>query len=425
MNVRFILTSLLVSAIMFLPRFAAASDFQLDLRGAIEQVLENNPNFRVYRLRREALAGELQNADLNPAWHFNVELENFLGSGDLRDFKGSEWTMTLSRVVERGNKRQARTGVIRQRQALIDAEQQILELNLLSETASRFIDVASEQARLEILQRSVQLASSVLDEVNNRINAGRSHVAERSRAAASLAEAELAVESAEYAKASARFRLASLWGSAEPVFSEVSANLLQVESVGNVRDLIDALEESPAIAVFTSETRLREAEVSLARAQQIADFSIGGGIKHVAEINDTAFVAEFSVPLQSKQRARGAVTTAQANLLRVDSEEAVALQKMRGRLLALDQQRQSAVNRFVALQSSIIPQLEQAFEQTRQAYDSGLYNYLELGAAQRELLNAELERVAAAAQAHQLRIEIERLSGQNYQVVSRATGGNQ
>lgn len=424
MNARIFLAGLLV-AIMFVPPLAAAPASQLDLRDAIEQVLEHNPNFRVYRLRRQALEGELQTADLDPAWQFNAELEKFYGSGDLEEFKGSEWTLTLGRVVERGGKRQARTGVVRHRQALIDAEQQVLELNLLSEAASRLIDVASQQARLEILRRSVELAGSVLDEVNTRIEAGRSHVAERFRAHAALAEAELAVESAEFAMDSARFHLASLWGSTEPAFSSVSANLLQVESIGNVQNLINALEQSPAVTVFTSEARLREAELSLARAQQRADFSVGGGIKHAAEINDTAFVAELSLPLQSKQRARGAMTTAQANLLRVDSEEAVALQKMRGRLLALDQQRQGAVNRFAALQSSIIPQLEQAFEQTRQAYESGLYDYLELSAAQRQLLEAELDLIAAATQAHQLRIEIERLSGQNYQASSRATGGNQ
>ncbi len=425
MNARIFLAGLLVAVAIADPRLAAAQDSQLVLRDAIARVLENNPNFRVYRLRRQALEGELQTAKLDPAWQLNAEVENFWGSGDLNGFNGSEWTLTLGRVVERGDKREARTGVVRHRQALIDAEQQVFELDLLSEAAARLIAVASEQARLEILQRSVELGISVLDEVNNRIAAGRSHVAERSRASAALAEAELAVESAEFAMESARFNLASLWGSTEPTFSNVSVNFLQVESVGSVQDLIDALEQSPVIAIFTSEARLREAELSLARAQQLADFSIGGGIRHAAEINDTAFVAEFSLPLQSRQRARGAMTTAQANLLRIDSEEAAALQKLRGRLLALDQQRQGAVNRFQSLQSNIIPQLQQAYEQTRQAYNSGLYDYLELGAAQRELLEAELELVAAATQAHQLRIEIERLSGQNYQPVSRATGGNQ
>jgi cobalt-zinc-cadmium efflux system outer membrane protein len=420
MNVRKYLASVLVAATISVPPLAAAPSSQLDLRNVIKRVLEHHPNFQVYRLRHQALVGEFQTADLDPAWQFNAEIENFLGSGDLRGVRDTEWTLSLGRIIERGDKRQARTGVVRHRQALLDAEQQIIELDLLSEAASRLIDVAAEQARLEVLQRSVQLAGSVLDEVNSRIDAGRSHVAERSRATAALAEAELDIESAEYALNAARFRLASLWGSTDPTFSRVSASLLQVESPGNVQSLIDALEQSPAIAVFTSETRLREAEVSLARAQQLADFSISGGIKYAAEIDETAFVAEFTLPLQSSQRARGVMTTAQANLLRVDAEETVALQKMRGRLLALDQQRQAAVNRFESLLGKIIPQLQETFEQTRQAYESGLYDYLELSAAQQQLLDAELEMIVAASQAHQLRIEIERLSGQSYQEASHA-----
>ena len=151
-----------------------------------------------------------------------------------------------------------------------------------------------------------------------------------------------------------------------------------------------------------------------ARSRRSADIEVGAGIRHLAELNDTALTFQVSIPLVSKRRAAGAITTAQANLLRVDTERQTALLRMQAQLLILDQQRKLAVNEFNALQVSVLPQLESALDATRTAFEGGRYSYLELSAAQKELLDAESSLIEAAARAHLLRVEIERLSGENY-----------
>lgn len=415
---------LCVGGLLSLP-LGAAPVGELTLREAISRVLAENPQFYIYEVRQQALQGELQSAELNPPWELGAEVENFLGSNAFNGFRQAEWTLTLGRVIERGDKPRARGNVVRRRQALLDGEQQVLELDLLSETASRYIEIATDQARSEILARSVDLAASVLAAVNQRIDAGRSPIAERARAEAALAQARLAMRASDYAENAARYRLAALWGESNPGFSDVSGNLLQVEPVANIDQLLRDMRESPALTVFTSERRLHEAELALASARQAADYSLSGGIKQFGEFDDAAFVARFSMPLQSRERARGEMTTAQANLLRVESEERAALFRMQGQLLALNARRQSAVMQFDTLRSQIIPQLQTAFDQTRDAYENGLYGYLELGAAQQALLDAELALVDASAEAHQLRIEIERLSGQSLGFEANPTGGTQ
>lgn len=415
MNFRNYLT--IISCIVVLlaaTQIYAASDQSISLLDAVRLTLEDNPQFRTYQIRSDAIAGELQSADQNPAIRVSTEIENIIGTGDLNWFQGTEITFSLSQIIELGDKRSLRVNAVSQRQNLLLAEQRVLELDMLSETSARYIELAAAEERQQLLVRATQLASEISDAVTERVVAGRAPEAERARAAAALALARLAEQSAGFTVQAARFRLSSLWGLLEPEFIETEANLLQVEELTDINTLLQKLDQNPTIQIFASTSRLREAQLREARSERRANIEVGAGIRHMAELNDTAFVVQASMPLASKRRARGAITTAQANLLRVDSEKETALLNMKAQLLSLGQQRDLAVNEFTTLRDLVLPQLENALDATRLAFESGRYSYLEMSAAQKELLDAELSLIQAASRAHLLRVEIERLSGESY-----------
>ena len=58
-----------------------------------------------------------------------------------------------------------------------------------------------------------------------------------------------------------------------------------------------------------------------------------------------------------------------------------------------------------------MPQLEQALEDTRRAFELGRYSYLEWRAVQGELLEANESLLENSIDAHGIAIEIERLTG--------------
>lgn len=407
------ITSCVVTALVATQIYAAPAE-SIGLLDAVRLTLENNPQFRTYQLRSDAITGELQTADQKPAIRINTEVENVFGTGDLNWFQGTEISFSLSQIIEFGDKRFLRVNAVSQRQNLLLAQQRILELDLLSQTSSRYIELATAEAMQQLQARATQLAREISAVVTDRVVAGRAPEADRARAAAALALASLAEESAGYTIQAAKFKLSSLWGLLEPDFTETEANLLQVEELTDINILLQKLDQNPAIEIFASTSRLREAELREAKSQRSADIQIGAGIRHLAELNDTALVFQASMPLSSKRRARGAITTAQANLLRVDSEKESALLRMKAQLLSLGQQRELAVNEFTTLQSLVIPQLENALNATRLAFEGGRYSYLEMNAAQNQLLNSELARIQAASRAHLLQVEIERLSGESY-----------
>jgi cobalt-zinc-cadmium efflux system outer membrane protein len=79
-------------------------------------------------------------------------------------------------------------------------------------------------------------------------------------------------------------------------------------------------------------------------------------------------------------------------------------------LYELHQQLSRSIEDVRALKDDIRPRSAEALSETQRAYERGRYSYLELVDAQREYLAVQAALIAAAANAHLLRVEIERLT---------------
>jgi cobalt-zinc-cadmium efflux system outer membrane protein len=88
--------------------YAALNDvnraFPMTLESAIKRTLINNPQLHEFNFRQRVIAGEAKTAALRPSYAVGVEVENFLGSGDVSGIKDVELTITLSSVIEMGDK---------------------------------------------------------------------------------------------------------------------------------------------------------------------------------------------------------------------------------------------------------------------------------------------------------------------------------
>jgi len=384
----------------------------INLRDAFEAVMQSNPRLRSFQFREDALRGSRESADLNPPLRANGGIEEFLGTGNLQDFSATELNIGLSQVIELGGKRQARLGVANQRIDLLEAEQRVVELDLLGETIQRFLDVASAQQLVELQQRATEIANQTIELLEPLVAAGRSPQLEQDRAEAARIRAEAAEARAIALFDSARIRLSSMWAISEPQFDAVDANLLTVGNPGSLQTLLSNLASNPNVAIYASEERLREAELQQANTLKQSNIEWSAGIRHLRELNDTAFTLGVSMPLFAESRAQGQIREARANLQEVEARRAVTLNRLRGEITSLYQRLNQTISEVNLLQSEVLPRLESVQEQSRVAYENGTYSYLELISAQQENLDTELALINSATTAHKLRAEIERLSGE-------------
>lgn len=389
---------------------AEPTDGPLSLREAIDATLRANPQLKSYRFREQALDGERNTANLRPPLQVNTSLEDAFGSGNLNTLDRAEFTLSLSRVIELGDQRNARIDVVNQRVDLLRAEQRVTELDLLADLTRRFIATAAAQEQLVLQQRATALARQTLDALEPLVTAGQSPASEQARANAALDRARLAEGHAQTMLETAKIDLAAMWGS-QPDFEGVGADFHQAGTAGVLSDVLLELDANPDLLLFASAERLLDAQLLEAQSEQRGTMQWTAGIRHLRESGDTGLVLSASLPLGARERASGAIATAQANRQEVAIRRAIALNRMRAQLSGLHLQLSQAIVEVNTLRGSVLPQLDSALQQTREAYLGGRYSYFELVSAQQEYLDAEAALIEVTTEAHVLRTEIERLSG--------------
>lgn len=387
----------------------------LSLQQAVAAALERNPALQTFDFRFRALDARAQQAALRPATGVSLDVENIAGSGDLNGIDGAEATLALSQVIELGGKREARIGTTEASRSALETERWAAQLDVLAEVTRRFIAVAQRQKGLQLTRDAVALAEKTVEASERRVNAAKAPHAEFDRARILLDRARLDEHAALADLDAARKQLAATWGESQPVingqlFGEVLADLFILPPTGDFRVLVQQLAHNPNFLRYASEARLLDAELRLASTLRRPDITLGAGLRRLEESKDQAFVVSLAVPLRSSRRAESFVAEARANRELVDAERRAAEVKAQATLYELHRQLSRAVSEATTLRDDIKPRSAEALEETAYGYRRGRYSYLELVDAQREYLAVQEALISAAASAHGLRTEIERLT---------------
>ena len=391
---------------------AEATNNALTLNTALKRALEQNPSLKVFDFRNIALGGQLETANLKPAYELGLETENFSGSDELSGFDGAELTVSLSSVLEMGDKRASRQGIVSNGRSVLDAQRQVESLALLGEVTRRYVDVLTAQEQVSLAKEADELASQTLNIVAKRANAGATPDAEVKRAQAAASQAQLTLLSTQQQLEYLKVSLAALWGETSPNFAKIDGDLFHFGADVEFEMLYAKVEKNPAIQIFAAEERLKEAEVRLAKTQSRADISWSVGVRRFQESDNSALVAGFSMPLFSSKRNSGAISSARAQRSEIFVQKEVALLNMHTQLFRAFHNRKQAILVAKELQNTIIPALEEALKEIQSAYQSGRYGYLEYVSARQELLSAKRTLIESASSALTYGAEIEQLTAE-------------
>lgn len=389
----------------------AASAPSLTLEQAIQLVIDNNPRLKAAEYEERAAAAKIRQSESTPPYRMNLTVENFAGTGDAGGADLMETTLSLSQVLELGGKRTGRSEVAQEEANLQSDERGIERLDLLAETARRFVHVAADQERLAIARDAVVLAEQTQNFIKRRVDAGKSPAAESRRAGISVYRNQLDLEHAEHGMESARLGLSILWGESRPSWGTAVANLFELGQVEEFESYEGLLDRNPDLVRFATTQRLAEARGRLARSRGRPDVELSGGVRFLNESADATLVLTASFPFGSSRRA--APFMDEADMLNrreplIFEERRLSLQAA---LFEMVQELRHTEAQIKMLRERIIPEAERVLQDYEEGYGAGRFSYLELIDAQRLLLSSRLELVTAAADFHLYRIEIDRLTG--------------
>jgi cobalt-zinc-cadmium efflux system outer membrane protein len=384
---------------------------ELSLSMAVAAAQARNPELAANAYELSIADARTLQAGLRPNPQLALELENFAGSGVASGVDALETTLTLSRVIEMGRKRELRRDAAGYARELAGVDRQARQLDVLAEVTRRFVEVVLAQQHDALAQEAVQLAEQTLAAISARVDAARSPEAERSRARIALTRARIEQQQAGSALLGARRSLAATWSSRAAQFSRASADLYVMPPVESLEDWVQRMGASPDFLRFASESRLRDAEIRLARAQARQDLNAGLGVRHLQASGDVALVAGFSIGMPWSNSNQGAIREAELRREQSLASAQAAQLNAEATVYRIYQELTAVRWRTETLLQTAIPQAQGALEQTRYGYERGRFSYLELASAQQELIGLRAAAIDAAGDFHLLLSELERLTG--------------
>jgi len=385
---------------------------ELRLAQAVTLALEHNPDLAVAAYEVKAADARQVQSRLRRNPDLALDFEDFAGSGAYRGTDSMQSTLSLSQVIELGDKRGQRMSVAAANREMTGIDYQARALDVLGELTRRFVDVAAAQEQVKLAESALTLIQRTQEAIAARVKAARSPLADLSRARIALLRAELDLRQAQSVFASSRVQLSALWGDSTATFNGVQANLFDLTPLRPYDDLKAALERNPDFLRLASQTRLREAEWRLAQAQARPNLTVGIGVRRFAATHDTGLVAGFSVGLPLFDRNQGAVAEAAERRRQSQAENDAARIRAEATLYALYRQASISRETVERLRRNALPEARTALEQSQYAYDRGRFSYLDLAAAEQELLALKGAIIVAAADFHRLTADIERLTGE-------------
>ena len=260
---------------------ANAQKSSITLENALKRTLSNNPDLVVFEFKSSALDGESKMASLRHEMSVGVEVENVLGTGEVSGIKDAELTLTLSSVIELGDKVSGRMNVVSSKKAQLLTQRRIRTLDILGETTRRYINVIVQQALHKTEQRAEMLARTMLQTVSTRVEAGASSPLEKKRAESALSQARLSLLISEQKLNEYKRDLAIMWGDTNAAFAEVEGTLLSFPNSLSLEHMLSQLQSNPHVLLYADNYRVQEARLRVVQASQQFDIALEAGIRRM------------------------------------------------------------------------------------------------------------------------------------------------
>lgn len=347
----------------------------LTISQALEEAYARSPTIVAAQADVAAAEGRARQAGFRPNPLLSVEVENFAGTGSLRGIQSLETTLAVNQQLDLGGRRRARMNAAGAELNVQKLRLAIARADLGKAVRDQFAQATAARQRLAQAEESVERARELARIAGILVDAGRDPPLRGLRARSALAQTQADREAAVANDLAARSSLGALIGANAPVGS-VSGPTVdgQGQAVVPERSLEVRLAEAERLAA--------ESQVQLQLAERRLDPAVGVGVRHIRETGDVGLVAGVSMPLRVFDRNQGNIDAARQSLLAAEARRANVLTtttaQVRNAIAAVD----AAQLRLKALESSGVPEAEEALRLTNLSYREGRASLLEVIDAQ-------------------------------------------
>ena len=393
------------------PCLTAQTRETIDLSWALQQTLQHNPELKAYPFALSGAEALRLQAGLRPVPTLGFTGENLLGNGEFDGTDFAEYTLSLSQVIELGEKREKRLQLAGARLQQLQQEYELARLDILAETGRRYYALLRLQSMQEWSKQRLLQDQRALDIVDQRARAGAVGRADVSKIRLRLARSESRQVQLVGELKLARLRLASLW-LGKGGFSRATGALAQLPALPAAETIGDALDAAPELSHQLALQRLADSQVQLAQANGRGDLELGLGIRRLEISDDEALTFSVSMPLPFSNPNRGRIAAARAQQESSRVQAQARRQTLELSLLEILQRLRNQHDTVRLLETRLLPESKALLEDTEAGYQMGRYSVLQWVDAQTERSSVERELIETRTSIHLYTLELERITGQ-------------
>ncbi len=384
---------------------------ELDLRRALRLALTRNTSLKVAERQRCVRAAALISARRFPNPEIHVDVEDWLGSGDVRGVREMQLTIQVSQDIPLGRRRSARLAVARLGRRAADWAYQEKRLEVLAATTRAFVAVLHAQMKVRQVQELVVLARQVVADVKKRVDAGRVQPEHMDQARVQESLASLELTKAQRRLTTVSRLLALQWGSERPDFARVTGRLVLLPKVPALSLLRARLNRHPSLARGQVAIAEKRARMTLESASAYPDLSLRAGYRYMNGGPASAVVVGLSIPLPFFSRNRGAVAVVRQQLARARLARRADRMRLVTELTGAHARLRTARTEAETLRTKIQPLAQRTFGRVQQGYQLGRRTYLEVLTAQRTVFDVRQQYLEALSRYHLALVDVKVLVG--------------
>jgi cobalt-zinc-cadmium efflux system outer membrane protein len=386
---------------------AQAEPPALSLSEALARASAADPTIAGSQARLAAAEANLRQAGVKPNPTLGVDLENFAGTGAYSLLDRTEATLSYQQTLERGGKREARTGRARAEIEVARLRRQVRALDLMRDVQIAYAEATAAEAELLIAEAKLIAAHQAQADIDRRVKSARDPLFAGSRADMMTAQAEIARDQARDRARNARAALARFW-SGEPDFRLALEPFFDAKAPALPSTLT-----TPDFALLEAERDVALANVRVEQARAVPDPTLRAGVRYLGDGSNVAFVIGGTIPLQRHDTNRGAIERAQAERTAAEADIAAARVAREREIAQLTARISAAAAEAERIRAEVIPPAIRSVEQVREGFNRGGFQYLDVTEAERALAEARARRVSVLRQYHVDQAALDRLTGRH------------
>jgi outer membrane protein, heavy metal efflux system len=383
----------------------------LTLEIALAKTFEHNPTLAAHHLEIKARDAHAQQMATAPNPEFNLEAENFAGSGSQSGIDGLETTVGVAHLLELGGKRAARTKLAGADKKWAEWDLKAAQLHLEAEVRSAFTDMLAAQEKRRILQEGLEVNQHILETAKLRHQAGKAPATEEVKARMAYSLTHIEIDRTAQELRAARIKLASFWSGDPNAIQGAHGDLRGIPDLPMLESLLPQLNSHPDLARWQTEIEQHRFTEAVAKAERLPDLTVGAGIRHLNQRGngDVALVAALSMPLPFFNRNQGSIREAGHRLAKSEKEKQAIASQLAARLLTLHESLQAKREEIAHLKEELLPDAEKTLQTSHQAYQLGKLSFLEVLDSQRTRYELSTRYIATLAEYHKNWNEIQTL----------------